>query len=145
VDVSLAPFRVPVVLRLVGITRDESEQARSARHIQLRAGSVRLDVGLRLERRQWWVQPSVGAGLAILGVTAPELPEAPSVTRVHAAVALGIAGGVRLKRGLSVRLEVCATAYPSSDVYVIEPMGAVGESPWIGFAALGGLELDVFK
>jgi hypothetical protein len=143
-DVSLAPFRAPVVLRLVGSAGDVSEQTHGGERIELRGGAVRLDAGLRLARRRWWLQPMVGAGVSILGVATPDLPEAPSVTRVHGVVAMALAGGVRLLRDLSLRLELASVVYTSSDAYIVEPGGEVGESPWISLSALMGLEVDIF-
>jgi hypothetical protein len=142
-DLGIQPFSTPLFFRLAGAVGGPTEQSPRGERVQIRAFNVRLDVGAHFGGR-WWFQPAIGAGAGFFDVVALDLPDRPTVLRAHPVLAVVLASGVRLYRAMSLRLELVSLFYPSSDSYLIEPTGEVGESPWVSLCASLGLQADFF-
>jgi hypothetical protein len=142
-DLGIQPFSFPLFFRLASAVGSPTEQSPRGEHVQIRAFNVRLDVGAHFGSR-WWFQPAIGAGAGIFDVVALDLPDRPGMVRVHPVLAVAVATGVHLDRTMSLRLELTSLLYPSSDSYLIEPTGEVGESPWVSICVSLGLQADIF-
>ena len=115
----------------------------------IEAGMDRLDVwrttarvgaGARLTAGSIWVQPAIGAGIAVWRIDPRDLAGAPPRWRVQPVAEAGVAVGAPLGRRLALRLEALATLFLVTHRYVVDPDGAIARSPRSTVSLAGGLE-----
>jgi hypothetical protein len=131
-----------LALRAAAVLQSPATQVAPTESVEWLQASFRLEAGFRLEARRLWVEPRGGVVLALDRVTATSLPDQPSQLRLHPGVAAGIALGLPLRSGLSLRAESTFCLFPLTDSYQVDPVGEVGRSPRLTFALGMGAQLD---
>ncbi len=119
--------------------QDEREGAR----VELQHSALVAGLGYQLGGRAWF-RPAVLAGVAAWRVDALEI-EGPTRLRVQPIVTAVAAAGVRLGRGLSLRVDVGLTTYLRTDRFLVQPDEEIARSPRTALAIGAGIEWASFR
>jgi hypothetical protein len=141
-DLGVARAEQGFVLRLGAAVGSTTEQRVMSDRVERRETSVRLGVGYRFERGDWWIQPGAGAALVLADVTALDLMGRPGVVRAAPAGEVSFAFARRVGGRWSLRAEAATRLFPLADRYLIDGVGEVGRSPRASVSAALGLQSD---
>ena len=107
----------------------------------------RLDLGMRLVRDGYWLQPGASLGAAVSRIAAivpvdMNLGE-QATTRVHPVLGALTSAGARLGERIWFRADVDLSFYPIADRYLVEPLGEIARSPRVSAFLLAGIEWEL--
>ena len=128
-DVGIRPFRFPLSARLVFNASSPTTQENLGEEVRIQQLALRLDLLLPLRFGALHLTPTAGVGAELLRVWAKDLVPDETHLRVHPLLALGVGLGYQLGRSFVLRLEATFQLTPSSDNYLIGPVGRVARSP----------------
>jgi hypothetical protein len=120
-----------------------SVQEATGERIKLQRTGVAAGLGFVAERGAVWVRPALLAGVSLWRISAQDLDE-PVRRRVQPTIGANAAAGWRIGGSTSLRLELGAILFPSTDRYVVLPDGPAARSPRIVMAMCLGLEWASF-
>jgi hypothetical protein len=124
-----------------GATPTVQDEGGGAR-VELQHSALVAGLGYQLGSRAWF-RPALLAGAAAWRVDPLDI-EGPSRLRVQPIVTAAAATGVRVGRGLSLRVDLSLTTYLRTDRFLVQPDVEVGRSPRTALAIGAGIEWASF-
>lgn len=135
---------LPLVVGLGAGLATPMEVGDAAERVRLQQGTSRLELGLYLPWRRWWMVPAAGVGLVWTLATSLDLEGQPSETAVGPLVSAALAAGYRITGRVSLWAGVTAEFYPTVYRFNVHPAGEAARSPWGGVRFCLGVRNAIF-